>query len=57
MRKPYGALWILVLLSAVLMSLPWLVPHLGPLALIGLVPLLSAERVATQLPIFRPPRK
>ena len=48
MRKPYGALWILVLLSAVLMSLPWLVPHLGPLALIGLVPLLSAERVASQ---------
>ena len=48
MRKPYGAMWILVLLSAVLMSLPWLVPHLGPLALIGLVPLLSAERVASQ---------
>ena len=48
MRKPYGAMWILVLLSAVLMSLPWLVPHCGFLALIGLVPLLSAERVATQ---------
>ena len=48
MRKPYGALWILVLLSAVLMSLPWLVPHCGFLALIGLVPLLSAERVASQ---------
>ena len=41
-------MWIMVLLSAVLLSLPWLVPHLGPLALIGLVPLLSAERVATQ---------
>lgn len=38
----------MVLLSAVLMSLPWLVPHCGFLALIGLVPLLSAERVATQ---------
>ena len=48
MRKPYGAMWILVLLSAVLMSLPWLVPHCGFLALIGLVPLLSAERVASQ---------
>ena len=48
MRKPYGALWILVLLSAVLLSLPWLVPHCGFLALIGLVPLLSAERVASQ---------
>ena len=41
-------MWILVLLSAVLMSLPWLVPHCGFLALIGLVPLLSAERVASQ---------
>ena len=48
MRKPYGAMWILVLLSAVLMSLPWLVPHCGFLALIGLVPLLCAERVAAQ---------
>ena len=48
MRKPYGAMWILVLLSAVLMSVPWLVPHCGFLALIGLVPLLSAERVASQ---------
>ena len=48
MRKPYGAMWILVLLSAVLMSLSWLVPHCGFLALIGLVPLLSAERVASQ---------
>lgn len=48
MRKPYGAMWIMVLLSAVLMSLPWLVPHCGFLALIGLVPLLSAERVASQ---------
>ena len=38
----------MVLLSAVLMSLPWLVPHCGFLALIGLVPLLSAERVASQ---------
>ena len=48
MRKPYGAMWIMVLLSAVLLSLPWLVPHCGFLALIGLVPLLSAERVASQ---------
>ena len=48
MRKPYGALWILAALSAVLLSLPWLVPHCGFLALFGLVPLLCAERVATQ---------
>ncbi len=48
MRKPYGTLWILVLLFAALMSLPWLVPHTGVLALLGFVPLLSAERVASQ---------
>ena len=48
MRKPYGTLWLLVVLSAALLSLPWLVPHCGWAALIGLVPLLSAERVASQ---------
>ena len=48
MRKPYGILWILVLLFAVLMSLPWLVPHLGFLSLFGFVPLLCADRVADQ---------
>ncbi len=34
------------LLSAVLMSLPWLVPGTGWVALFGLVPLLCAERIA-----------
>lgn len=53
MRKPYGTLWILVLLFAVLMSLPWLVPHLGFLALFGFVPLLCAERVAEQRGVRR----
>ena len=48
MRKPYGILWILVLLSAVLLSLPWLVPHCGFLALVGFIPLLCADRVADQ---------
>ena len=47
-RKPFGTLWALVVLGAALMSLPWLVPHCGWAALIGLVPLLCAERVATQ---------
>lgn len=32
--------------SALLLSLPWLVPHTGALILIALVPLLCAERIA-----------
>ena len=37
---------ILALLFCVLMSLPWLVPHCGFLALAGFVPLLVMERLA-----------
>ena len=47
-HKPYGILWLMVVLSSILLSIPWLVPHCGWLALIALVPLLSAERVAEQ---------
>ncbi len=39
-------LLILCLVSAVLLSLPWLVPHTGALALVGFVPLLAADRLA-----------
>lgn len=39
---------ILVVLFAVLMSIPWLVPHLGFLALFGIVPLLCLEHIAFQ---------
>ena len=39
-------LLILSLLSAVLLSLPWLVPHTGALALVGFVPLLVADWIA-----------
>ena len=46
-------LWIFVLLFAVLMSLPWLVPHLGVLALVGFIPLLLADDFATQLKMKR----
>lgn len=42
-------LWIFVLLFAVLMSIPWLVPHMGVLALVGFLPLLLADDIATQL--------
>lgn len=37
---------ILVLLFAVLMSIPWLVPHLGWVALFAFVPLLCLDRLA-----------
>ena len=37
------------MLSAILMSIPFLVPHTGFLALIGLIPLLCMERIATIL--------
>ena len=47
MRKVKLAMWICVLLSAALMSLPWLVPHCGWVALFGLVPLLCADHIAS----------
>ena len=49
MRKPQFVLWLLALLSAALLSLPWLVPHTGALALVAFVPLLFVEDVAEQL--------
>ena len=38
----------LMLAFTVLMSVPWLVPHMGWTVLVGLVPLLIMERLATQ---------
>lgn len=38
---------VLMLAFAVLMSLPWLVPHMGWTALFGIVPLLCMERLAS----------
>ena len=43
-----GTLISLALAFTVLMSLPWLVPHCGALALMGLLPLLIMERLATE---------
>lgn len=37
---------ILLLLFGVLMSIPWLIPHMGFTALFGIVPLLCMERIA-----------
>ena len=41
--NPRTRAWLLTALSAVLLSLPWLVPHAGALALVAFVPLLYAE--------------
>lgn len=46
MKKENILLWGLVLLFAVMMSIPFLIPHTGLLALFGLVPLLCMERIA-----------
>ena len=43
----YPVLWVLALASSVLLSIPWLVPHCGMLALVGFVPLLIAEHIAS----------
>ena len=47
MKRENILLWALTLLSAVLMSIPFLVPNTGFIALFGLVPLLCMERIAT----------
>ena len=48
MKKENILLWGLVVLFAVLMSVPYIVPHMGWVALIGFVPLLCMERIATE---------
>ena len=47
MKKGTRTMLLLALASVVLMSLPFLVKGCGPLALVGLVPLLAMERLAT----------
>lgn len=49
MRKPLVVLSLCSALSALLLSLPWLVPHVGALALVAFVPLLFADEVAHEL--------
>ena len=49
MKKENMILWGMVVLFAVMMSIPFLVPHTGLLALFGIVPLLCMERIATLL--------
>ena len=47
MKKENIILWVLSVISAVLMSIPFLVPHTGFLSLVGLVPLLCMDRIAS----------
>ena len=49
MKKENMLLWGLVLLFAVMMSIPFLIPHTGFLALFGIVPLLCLDRIADLL--------
>ena len=47
MKKENMILWGLSILSAIMLSIPFLVPHTGFLSLFGLIPLLCMERIAT----------
>ena len=49
-----GGLWMLVAGFSVLMSLPFLVPHLGFLALVGFVPLYMLDRALRTLNVRHP---
>ncbi len=51
MKQDKIQLWILATLTSILLSLPFLIPGLGFFALLGLVPLLSMERIASILKI------
>ena len=46
MKKENMILWGLTVLFALLMSVPFIIPHTGFLALFGIVPLLCMERIA-----------
>ena len=48
MKRPQMTIFLLCMLSSVLLSIPWLVPHTGVLALAALVPLLCADAMSKQ---------
>ncbi len=49
MKRENILIWGLAAASAILMSIPFIVPHTGFLALFGLIPLLCMERIADRL--------
>ena len=46
--KSNAMLWLLVISSSLMLSIPFLIPNTGFIALFALVPLLAAEQIATQ---------
>ena len=49
MKKENMILWGMVLLFAAMMPVPFLIPHTGLIALLGFIPLLCMERIASML--------
>ena len=49
MKKENMLIWGLVVLFALMMSVPFIIPHTGLIALFALLPLLAMERIADQL--------
>ena len=49
MKKENILIWGLIVLFAVMMSIPYIIPHMGPLALFGFIPLLCMERITSLL--------
>lgn len=41
-------LWVLTIVSSLLLSVPYMIPHTGLVALVALLPLLAAEHIATR---------
>ena len=49
MKKENMLIWGLAVLFALMMSIPFIIPHTGLITLFGLLPLLMMERIADQL--------
>ena len=49
MKKENILIWGLIVLFAVMMSIPYIIPHMGPIVLFGFIPLLCMERITSLL--------
>lgn len=47
-RRTSPVMWILILLSSIMLSLPFLLPGTGWVSLVAFIPLLAAEHIATR---------
>lgn len=47
-KNSLGKLWILSLISGLLLAVPYIYPHCGLVSLVAFLPLLAAERIATE---------